>query len=97
MLILKMMLDHASKNDHRCSTSKHKFLPFTNQTSIMFAVLRRSVMSAEAHLSSLATGQHSSSETSQEWRPVDNTVWDLNETGMKLTAQMAEWYRASVS
>ena len=38
------------------------------------------VTSGEAHLRDLAPGQHSSEETSQRWRAVDNTVPDLTST-----------------
>ena len=41
-------------------------------------------MSVGAHLHSLAPGQHSSEKTSQRWRAVADTAFDLTGPGIEL-------------
>ena len=43
-------------------------------------------MSDGDHFRGLAPGQHSSEETSQRWRAVGDTVFDLINPGIKLTS-----------
>ena len=61
----------------------------SNQTFIVFTVLRRSlapgqVTSGGIHLRGLAPGQHSSEKTSQRWRAVGDTVPNLTDPGIEL-------------
>ena len=57
----------------------------SNQIFIILAVLRRS---GSTHIRGLASGQHSSEETSQLWRVVGDTVSDL--TGPRIEPQTSQ-------